>query len=563
MTIAARIAGLLLAGACAAQTPKFLLPAGNIAAGRDLSGDGVPDVVLSFSDALGSNGLINVYSGYDGALLASISGAPGAQLGKLIAVVGDTNGDGVADLVAAGATSDFTIVLGAVWTTTTVASPFVPTLLADVGDVDADGRGDFAVGIAGTLAGWTINTGCQCNFSPGTGGVLAVVSGATYGLLSWTVGAVGDPWPKSVVAVGDVNQDGVGDIAVGSAGRAGQGNIFCFGFCGYIAAVPASIQIRSGTTGALLAQRLFSPLTDIALVAPGDVDMDGTPDVACRIGSSMTPVFGRSILMLRGSDLFELWANFMLYSGVGGIAGPGQMDDVFAGDVVFGDNVHPLPRVRCLSGFGGVERWTIYGPVFSVPTGFGRQVVAAGDLDADGRGDFVVGSLAASYVYLGATLGVEQRFPGCSASGAPPTLHAVPTVPGLPSVLRGVGAPPYPNVGTVLASLPGPSILTLPPGVLGASDCVVDLDPAFFFALGATISESQNAAGVRGGPGLPAPPPGYPTTDWVVPDHWYLPIQLPNDPAWVGFALRLQAAFFPAVGTPTLTNSVQLTIVAP
>lgn len=557
-----RCAGLLLAGACAAQTPKFLLPAGNIAAGRDLSGDGVPDFVVGQPDALGGAGQVTVHSGVDGALLASLSGAPGAQFGKLLAVVGDTDGDGVADLVVSGATTSITIILGAAFTATTVPSPFVPTLLADVGDVDNDGRGDYALGVAGINGAWTINIGCQCSQGPSTQGVLAVVSGATTSLLSTVLGAPGNPWPTSVVGVGDVTGDGLGEVAVAGVGRA-ISNYTCYPWC-TSPAVNATIKVYNGVTGALVAQRSFSPVTSIVLAAPGDVDMDGVPDLACRLTASMTPVFGRSILMWRGSDLFELWTNFMLYSGSGAIAAPGQMDDVFAGDVLFSDTIDPLPRVRCLSGFGGAERWTIYGPAAypATASGFGRQVVAAGDLDGDGRGDFVVGSLAASYVYLGATLGVEPRVPGCSASGAPPTLNAVPTVPGMPSVLRGGGAPPYPNGGTVLASFPGPSSLTLPPGVLGAAACVVDLDPAFFFPLGATISEAQNAAGVRGTVGL-APPPGYPTTDWVVPDHWYFPIQVPNDPAWAGFALRLQAAFFPAVGTPTLTNSVQLTIVAP
>ncbi len=70
----------------------------------DVDGDGVADVVISAPThgAGGDAGKIYVYSGSSGALLWSADGLPGEQLGTGVEAAGDTNHDGIPDVVASG-----------------------------------------------------------------------------------------------------------------------------------------------------------------------------------------------------------------------------------------------------------------------------------------------------------------------------------------------------------------------------------------------------------------------------------------------------------------------------
>jgi len=68
----------------------------------DVDGDGVNDFITSAptKDIHGENaGRIYVYSGRTGALLWQVDGAPGDQLGTGIEAAGDTNGDGIPDVI--------------------------------------------------------------------------------------------------------------------------------------------------------------------------------------------------------------------------------------------------------------------------------------------------------------------------------------------------------------------------------------------------------------------------------------------------------------------------------
>jgi hypothetical protein len=72
----------------------------SLAAGADLNGDGVPDLVAGAPLLGNSKGAAEVYSGADGARIARIGGEDHCetQLGTAVAITGDIDGDGLGDL---------------------------------------------------------------------------------------------------------------------------------------------------------------------------------------------------------------------------------------------------------------------------------------------------------------------------------------------------------------------------------------------------------------------------------------------------------------------------------
>ena len=131
-----------------------------VAAAGDLDADGVPDLLASglmeYSDYTGH---VRAFSGATGALLFSLEGGPNDRLGESLSAAGDWDGDGHDDILA-GAENDDNYVLLVSGATGTVLEKLVnehPWLTFGVntafgkacagsGDVDGDGRADFAVG---------------------------------------------------------------------------------------------------------------------------------------------------------------------------------------------------------------------------------------------------------------------------------------------------------------------------------------------------------------------------------------------------------------------------------
>ncbi len=78
-----------------------------IVGGSDIDGDGTPDIVVGahyFGDTFETNtGAVFVYSGVDGSLIGSMFGEKSPsfsyEFGRSVAVVGDVNGDGLADIL--------------------------------------------------------------------------------------------------------------------------------------------------------------------------------------------------------------------------------------------------------------------------------------------------------------------------------------------------------------------------------------------------------------------------------------------------------------------------------
>ncbi len=254
---------------------QFGLLGWSVAGCGDVDLDGVNDFVIGAPEEDGGgtdSGALYVHSGATGSFLwGKIGQADGDRLGRAVAGAGDLDGDGHADVLGGadqedvGALEDAGVVRawsgrdGAlIWARSgPTAGARLGFAVAGVGDVDGDGRDDFAAGAFGEGP-----NGAQS-------GRVYVWSGASGALLHTFAGAAaGDQLGWAVAGLGDVDGDGRADILVGAPGELGG---------------RGAARIYSGASGALLfvthgaapGDRLGESVTGM-----GDLDGDGIPEWA-------------------------------------------------------------------------------------------------------------------------------------------------------------------------------------------------------------------------------------------------------------------------------------------
>ncbi|HET6201917.1 MAG TPA: FG-GAP-like repeat-containing protein [Planctomycetota bacterium] len=235
--------------------------------------------------------------------------------------------------------------------------------LAGVGDVNGDGKDDLIVGAFLADPGGLADAGEAKVFSGGTGSELFTFSGTTPGQHLGT----------SVAGVGDVNGDGVPDVAVGDASSA---KIF---------------SVANGTL--LLTLSPFSEYYGHALSGVGDVNGDGRADIiAGDFSADQARVFSGAT----GTVLFTFTGtipggNFGISTaGVGDVNGDSIPDCAVGAHVEDPFGLPNAGRVHVFSGAGGSLLYSLN------PDGaddqFGVSVAGAGDVDGDGLADFIAGA---------------------------------------------------------------------------------------------------------------------------------------------------------------------------
>lgn len=267
-----------------------------------------------------------------------------------------------------------------------------PSVIASVGDVNADGADEYGV---------VANAAIRIH-SGATGAVLQDI--ALPGITTW--------W---AAAAGDSDGDGFGDVVVG---------------CSYRGAPQGLVSVYSGATGALRWQQnggngVYLGETVCGL---GDVDGDGRPDVANGgyvWSGQVTAVFGAVYSGATGAFLGAGTAPGFWYAARGRVARGGRIDADAVPDLLLATAGEPVGggltgAVRAFSGANGslIRTWTGL-----VPGDFFASSFAGGrDFDLDGADDVVVAAPGPAAggtirVFSGATGAAILSIPVLSGGG--------------------------------------------------------------------------------------------------------------------------------------------------
>ncbi len=283
-----------------------------VATGGDLDGDGIPDVVLAATLYDGATGVdagrITILSGraiVDGAggalglgAIATLEGqSAGASLGSAVAFVGDTDGDGIAELLVGARGTESTDMPGqgsAVLISGAAGSVDAPanltavarftgerawsragSVVAGPGDVDGDGLADLL--IAGEMRDAELGDDLQgpgrVSLMLGRTGGFAAETALVDADAAWTGQGATDSAGNALTG-GDLNNDGYADVVIGAP--------YAVGSRGRVYILPGGSSPTGGTL-ADAAQFLDGAHGGDAFgwsAVVGDLTGDGTADLA-------------------------------------------------------------------------------------------------------------------------------------------------------------------------------------------------------------------------------------------------------------------------------------------
>jgi hypothetical protein len=326
-------------------------------------------------------GRVYVYSSRSGKLLWSKDGKPGDQLGTGLESAGDTNGDGVQDVIASAPGIDKAYVYsgkdGSLLLTLSgeTKGDNFGNHVSSVGDIDKDGFADVIVGAPSNNAG-------------GHGAGRAYVYSGKDGhlLLSLTGEHADDAFGSAVTGYSDSKHT---FIVVGApgAGRYKTGRVYVYT---ELSARPAFV-FDSDSTEKQLGYMFLSIL--------GDVDGDGVPDIFASDWSNAVkgPSTGRVYVYSgKTGKLLRTFTGQTSGEGFGttqSIAGDVDGDgraDVIVGSWHYSGAAVSGGRAYLYSGRTGqlLKTYTSRIPGET----FGFDAVGMGDLDGDGTADFLITS---------------------------------------------------------------------------------------------------------------------------------------------------------------------------
>ena len=238
---------------------------------------------------------------------------------------------------------------------------------------------------------------------------LAVSAGAQTNLYGKTGTAPYDRLGAVVRLAGDVNMDGRPDFV---AGAPQNGNLFGPG--------PGYVRVYSGLNGSIL--HTFNGITDddafgAAVDGVGDVNNDGFADIV--VGApQLNNLTGRVYVKSgqNGANLFTFDGAAagdqlgLCVAGIGDVNNDGR-PDILAGTPLAAGGGTSRGMARIYSGMNGSVLMTINGTANNAR--FGVSADGIGDVNGDGRADFIVGSyFQGAKIYSGQTFGVLQTFTG-------------------------------------------------------------------------------------------------------------------------------------------------------
>lgn len=383
------------------RTPHLIynLPtATSIATVADIDGDKVPDVLIGDDQAGSKAGMVAVRSGAKGTQLLQITGAAGEQLGTSVCGLGDVDKDGRGDFaIAAGGTQFFIVRVYSgkagtqlrehkgtskgVWTKMRVAS---------AGDVDGDGTPDVLVGLPQ---------------APPAFGVVQIFSGKDgTPLRTFSDGKGGASFGTAIANAGDINKDGFADTLVGAPGEnTSAGN-------------DGAVYLYSGKNGAQLARLVGSAqdaLFGTSVASVGDVNRDGTPDYMIGSPGAQGKVGETQVFSGANSTTLFTFRGEGVGSGHGStVASAGDVDKDGYPDLMVSEPGDLQTRsgvglVKIYSGDTGAQLYRFGGS--TADTNFGRLLAGIGDVNRDSASDFLLGGNAALFLLSGQPMSLSSE----------------------------------------------------------------------------------------------------------------------------------------------------------
>jgi hypothetical protein len=267
-----------------------------------------------------------------------------------------------------------------------------------LGDVNGDGIPEFVLGdpLLPTI------------FSDPESGIVRVCSGVD-GTELYSLPGVNsnDRFGAATSDIGDVNGDGIPDLAIGAPGENSS---------------PGRVYVHSGANGDPLYSitgALGTDLLGTAVAGVGDLNADGIPDFVATSPNSIWPGHATAFSGADGAILFEVtgsgssagFGNAVI--GIGDVSGDGVPDFLVAASSSY------------VSGPGSGEAFAFSGTdgalLYTVPGGapeefFGHALCRLGDVSGDGIEDFAVGAPLADSV--GADSGYVRVVSGADGTEA-------------------------------------------------------------------------------------------------------------------------------------------------
>lgn len=401
----------------------------SVASAGDVNGDGYSDVIIGAYRVASLKGAAYLFLGSITGLsitpATTLNGInAGDQFGNSVASAGDINGDGYSDVIigALGVSSFKGAAYLFLGSGTGLSITPATTLngintgnqfgnsVASAGDINGDGYSDVIVGAPEVSSA----IGAVYLFLGSIIGLSALPSTTLNGISPGEFG-------HSVACAGDVNGDGYSDVIVGALSVSGKGAAYFF--LGSSTGLSTSPSITLNDIN-----NVSNDYYGRCVASAGDINGDGYSDiivgadgVSSNTGAAYT-YHGSS----DGLQTISYWQTLEAQAGANygiSVASAGDVNgdgfsDVIVGayiyDQGFGDNGKAYLYLGSATGLSTTAAWTAVGTMGAEY--FGRCVAAAGDVNADGYGDVLVGAYGYTsgqsqegrvYLYYGSAAGLS------------------------------------------------------------------------------------------------------------------------------------------------------------